>query len=771
LKLNIWKASSIRRRTIVSSILIATVLTLSTFAARPVFAANPPVPPGQWVGSEGVYPYNWDYANQTDVSAANVNQLQVSWIYPVPSTPLQYLPNNPYTTTPLGITFTGTMVNGIVYTMTEYSLIQANNGHTGSLIWQDELPGLKFSCMHNQLHVPGANATGHYHNIWYTSGVKGVWANTPMIWMMSANHTAFAYNALTGAPLTSWQTYNPCATFANGATGVPGNFGLFDTTTQNTVIDAARGILVTGSSAGEGTDAGRGFFVGYNISVNPPKLLWTTFISPPQDGSNPNWDISDVQNMTNAWIWDATTGSAVNLKTLSATDAHNMLYDDWGYASGVDFNHGKSWSGVGTGWGGNWALDTTTGNAFVATAEPSDYPNASLRPGPNLWADSVLSVNDQNGKVNWAFQGIPHDLADQDCAWTDMLATITSNGQPTLAVIKTCKSGDMWALSAATGAVLWHFFPGPSDMGYNGLPNSVCSGAGSCSLGYSGAGSKFKAAIPVPKYGHALSPLNRSEMTRGWPNYPSKQPFLYYPNSAGPTESNAAYDPTTNLIFYNTYSSPSNSSAGIISGAKGTWGGSPVGTLPTTPLDVGSTTNDTLWALNANTGVPIWTDFIPLLGLRGGVSVTNGLVLVPLVNSSLLFINEKTGALLRDLFLGSGLVTQPIIGTDISGKTQIVLPGEIPISKGVYVGENRSVSSPGLLIGIALGPGGPTTTSVVTGSPSTTTTTTTSQVTTTGPTTTISKGIDPTTFYAVAGIAVVFIIVTGLLALRRRKPA
>jgi hypothetical protein len=782
--------SNTRNVTILSSILIGTILTLSTFAAHPASAANPSVSPGQWTGSEGVYPNNWDWSNQTQLSASNVNQLQVNWVYPTPPTPSQYLSYNKYTTVPLGITFTGSMINGIVYTMTQYSLIQASNAHTGALIWQAQLPNLKFNCMHNTLQISGANATGHYHNIWYTAGVKGVWANTPLIWVMSANHTAFAYNALTGSLAMHWQTYNPCATFPNGATGVPGNFGLFDSTTQNAVFDAARGIVVTGSSVGEGTDAARGFFMGYNISVNPPKLMWTTFISPPQDGSNPNWAISDVANMTNAWIWNAPQGNATNLKTLPAAALKSMLYDDWGYASKIDFTQGKSWSGVGTSWGGNWALDTTTGSAFVATSEPSDFPNATLRPGPDLWADSMLSINDQTGTINWAFQGIPHDLWDLDCSWTDMLATITVNGQPTLANIKSCKSGDLWALNAATGAVLWHFYPGANDVGYNGLPNSVCNGDTSCTLGYSGAGTKFKPAFVVPKYGHAFDPTNRSEMTRGWPNAPSPGAYISSPNGGSPTENNGAYDPTTNMVFYNTMSRPSNSTAGIISGTKGIWGGGAVGNLPTTALDVASTTNDTVWAFNANTGVPMWAHFIPQLGLRGGVSVTNGMVLVPLDNGSLLFLNEQTGTILRNLFIGSAMVTQPIIGTDVNGKTEIVLPAELPISSGVYVGTGRTTSSPGFLFAVALGPAPTastaTVTATVTGAGATATSTATVTATAPGGTSTVtstaaggvststvvsSTGIDPTTFYAVAALAVIFVIATGFLAMRGRKPS
>jgi len=777
-------SSTHRKITILSSLLIGVLLTLSSMATRPASAANPSVTPGQWTGSEGVYPNNWDYANQTQITPANVNQLQVSWVYPTPPTPSQYLAYNKFTTVPIGITFTGSMINGIVYTMTQYMLLQAMNAHTGALIWSAQLPNMKFNCMHNNVPPPGgSNLTGHFHNIWYTSGVKGVWANTPMIWVMGSNHTGFAYNALTGSLLEHWQTYNPCAKFANGATMVPGNFGVVDSTTQNAVVDAARGVIVTSNSIPESTDASRGFFVGWNISVNPPKQLWTTFYSPPQDGSNPNWTISDVQNMSNAWIFDAPNGSAVNLKTLPAATLKSVLYDDWGYTKSFDGTH--SWSGAGGSWGGNWALDTTTGNAFVATAEPSDYPNASLRPGPNLWADSVLSVNDVTGTTNWAFETDPHDLWDMDCSWTDMLATITVNGAPDLAVIKTCKSGYMWALEAATGKMLWYFSPGPSDVGYNGLPNSVCSGASSCAI--STQGSKFKASVWWTPTSHQLDPLNRSQMTRPWPNYPSKSWNILMPYGQGCCEFNAAYDPTNSMIVYGAMNDPSNSTAGPANGAGVSWG---QGTSKATGAPaLTQYYNATIWGINANTGQPVWNRFIPLIGIRGGNSITDGMVIVPLDNGSLLFLNDQTGALIRNLFIGSAMVTQPIIGTDSTGKTAIVLPAELPITSGVYATTGRTTSTPGFLFAVALGPNpGPfatvTSTSTVAGAPTTSTATATvtssgsgtvKTVTSTGSasvaTVVQNSGIDPTTFYAVAALAVIFVIAAGFLALRGRKSA
>jgi len=791
-------SSTKSRITILSSLLIGTLLIVSMAAnparaASTVPAANPSVAPGNWVGSEGVYPYNWDWSNQTQISPSNVNQLQVSWVYPTPPTPSQYLAYNKYTTVPIGITFTGSIVNGIAYVMTQYMLIQAMNAHTGALIWQAQLPNLKFNCLTNTLTPTSSNSTGHFHNIWYTSGVKGVWANTPMIWVMGSNHTAFAYNALTGSLLTHWQTYNPCAKFSNGATGVPGNFGAYDTTTQNAVFDPARGIMITGSSDPEGVTAARGFFVGYNISVNPPKQLWMTFISPPQDGSNPNWAISDVANMTNAWVFDAPNGTAVNLKTLPAAALKTMLYDDWGYAKYFDGQH--SWSGVGTSWGGNWAMDPTSGSAFVATSEPSDFPNASVRPGPNLWADSVLSINDATGNINWAFETNPHDLMDLDCSWTDMLVNITVSGVAHQAILKTCKGAYMYAIDASTGALLWYFSGGPSDLGYNGLPNSVCSGAGSCAVTLgtqsSPVSTTFKASAQVSFGQHYLDPMNRSQMTRGWPNQKPAGPIgrSWFLTEFSASESNGAYDPTLNMAFFTIMDNPGNSSATPTGPGKNcTWTGGCGVTAPPSP-SLTPFYNCTVWGINANTGVPVWKHFIPLLGLRGGISATNGMIIVPLDNGSLLFLNAQTGTLIRNLFIGSGMVTQAMIGTDSSGKTNIVLPAELPITAGVYATTGRTTSTPGFMFSVALGPGPGTPTTITstisTPGPTATSTSTvtstapggTSTITSTAPggtsTATVvnSTGIDPTTFYAVAALAVIFVIATGFLAMRGRKPS
>ncbi len=207
-----------------------------------------------------------------------------------------------------------------------------------------------------------------------------------------------------------------------------------------------------GPGVSEGTTAGRGFYEAYNVSTGNPVFMWRDFIMPPQNNSDPNWDIQSVGNMTNAYIFNGT--GAVNLKTLSPSVLNSTLYDDWGT---MGFNGTTAFAGTNTAWGGTFAMDPTSGTAFIATAQAAPDWNATFRPGPNLWTDSILSINDQTGQINWAFQTTAHDNWDWDCSWSVMLANATINGQVQETVFKGCKNGYFFALNAHTGALDWYF--------------------------------------------------------------------------------------------------------------------------------------------------------------------------------------------------------------------------------------------------------------------------------------------------------------------------
>jgi len=640
-----------------------------------------------WVGPDGNYPFNWDYSPQTAINLTSVNDLGLKWLYPLPGPRIPATLGSSVIVTPI-------IVQGAVYYITSSDTLIAQDATNGQLIWSKNL-SLDYDYPGIGVLPESLNLQGHYHAIWYTTLVRDL----PLVWVAGDNYTVFAFNAVNGARALKLD-YLPI--------GVPGNFGYYDPGGKQIVIDQGRGILTVTDSVSEGTDAGRGFFEGWNVTADPPTLLWRTFLTPPQDGSDPIWSIKSVQNASNAWVFNGT--AQVDLKALPNSTLYGMLYGDWG---SFGFNGIQSFAGTDGGWGGSDAYDPQTGIAYVGTGQPSPDWNATTRPGLDLWSSSVLAIDETTGRVVWGFQTSPHDLSDYDCSWSVMLANATVGGQTQKVVMKGCKNGYFYALDAATGKMLW-YFDAPS---IERAPASAI-----------------------------LDPTNKTDMVKPWANYPSVKPYIQNPCHSGGIESDPAYDPVNNVAVVVTYNCPLWDSITPTVGA-----GVPYGSfgLDLSYSGPGMPWNSTIWAINVDTGKPLWQYPIQDIGFRGGVDVSGGLVIVPAADGNLRALDEETGRLVMQRNIGAALCTEPAIGQDIGGQEELVFPvcngnddPGLPVNNGVM---------------IALTP-----TSVTTNA----TTVTTSVVVTSY---IASSGVSTAEFLSVAAVAVVFIAATGVLAARRTK--
>ncbi len=271
--------------------------------------------PTNWIGPDGNYPSNWDYVAQNQINSSNVQNLQVSWIYPVAPAPSAY-----GQTTGNDIVVTPVVVDGISYVITEYHVLIAQNLENGAVVWQTSLPLQNFTGEETLWDAdygnPAGNITGHYHGLWYSSHIM----NQPLIWVESNNDTVYAYNALTGDFVLKIPTVLPNT--------IPGNYGLYGTQSGTLLIDYQRNLVIVGSRGTESDAMGRGYFAAYLVNSTQPTLIWRTFIIPPQNGDDPSWDISSVQNMSYAYIFNGT--GAINLKTLPNSTLYQLLYGDWG---------------------------------------------------------------------------------------------------------------------------------------------------------------------------------------------------------------------------------------------------------------------------------------------------------------------------------------------------------------------------------------------------------------------------------------------------------
>jgi glucose dehydrogenase len=579
------------------AVLIATLLPLSTYGL--VFVNAQGV---NW-STDANYGLNWNYVDQSTLTSSTAQNLNLQWVFPVPAAPAPYQGDE-------GVAITPLVEQGFAYMLTNYHHLFAVNIQTGAIIWEKQL-----NVTVNNPYFFGPQFTGHYHNqnLIYSTHTLG----RPLIWVITDNYTIYAFNADSGDLVLEFQAQVPNH-------GSDGNLGYYDSLTPTGFLDDQRGIFVIGTSVSEGTDAGRGFLLGYDVTTNPPTLKWMTPVIPPQDGSNPNWDIQQVQSMTGAWIFNGT--GAVNLKTLPQSQLNATLYDDWGFAR---YSNGtNSFAGAGLAWGGPWAENSSTGLLFVGTTNESPDFNATFRPGPDLWGDSILAVDVTTGKLVWAFQTMPHDLQDYDCSWGVILA----NNE----VIKGCKNGYVFGLNPDTGALNWFFNP----------------------------------PTIVRENSSVLNPLSSSDMTKPYSCYPLPSPCNQNPSGSGGIESDPAYNPQTGLVYVGTYNSPSSIGIENVAPTPGAeLGGYGANTFGTEAYD-----NTTIWALNAANGQPVWNYNISNVGFRGGISTSGDLVFVPSIDGHLIILNAKTGAEIQKRLIGGPLEQQPAIATDTSGNVLVIQP-------------------------------------------------------------------------------------------------
>jgi len=119
-----------------------------------------------------------------------------------------------------------------------------------------------------------------------------------------------------------------------------------------------------------------------------------------------------------------------------------------------------------TGAANNWcgmALDAKRGIVYAPTGSAVNDFYGSDRIGDDLYANTLLALNADTGKLIWHFQGVHHDIWDRDFPSPPSLVTVRSNGRQVDAVAQTTKQGFLLLFDRTTGKPLFpieeHAFP------------------------------------------------------------------------------------------------------------------------------------------------------------------------------------------------------------------------------------------------------------------------------------------------------------------------
>lgn len=223
--------------------------------------------------------------------------------------------------------------------------------------------------------------------------------------LYSAGAFLYAVNALDGKPVTDFGNNGRVDLHEGLATNMEHDVNAL-TVTATTPGVIYKNTLVIGSSVSEGGDAAPGHVRAFDVITG--KLKWV-FHTIPQPGE-PGYD---------TWPKDA-------YKTIGAAN---------------------NWSGL--------VADEKRGMVYFGTGSPASDFYGGDRAGTNLFANCIMALEAETGKIKWHYQIIHHDLWDRDVPCPPNLVTINHNGKKVDVVVQATKDGLVYVLDRDSGTSLF----------------------------------------------------------------------------------------------------------------------------------------------------------------------------------------------------------------------------------------------------------------------------------------------------------------------------
>ncbi|GAC1481011.1 MAG: methanol/ethanol family PQQ-dependent dehydrogenase [Gemmatimonadaceae bacterium] len=126
---------------------------------------------------------------------------------------------------------------------------------------------------------------------------------------------------------------------------------------------------------------------------------------------------------------------------------------DRGANLGVTTWPGDSWKvGGGTAWG--WvSYDPELNLLYYGTSNPAPW-NHAQRPGDNKWTCAILARDADTGELIWGLQVTPHDNWDYDAVNENILVDLPIKGETRRTLVHFDRNGYAYTIDRATGEIL-----------------------------------------------------------------------------------------------------------------------------------------------------------------------------------------------------------------------------------------------------------------------------------------------------------------------------
>ena len=112
----------------------------------------------------------------------------------------------------------------------------------------------------------------------------------------------------------------------------------------------------------------------------------------------------------------------------------------------------EQWKIGGAGVWGWISYDPELDLIYYGTSNPGVW-NPALRPGDNKWASSIFARDPDTGDARWAYQWTPHDEHDFDGINENLLLELPVNGAMRRVLVRPERNGFMYVMDRATGEI------------------------------------------------------------------------------------------------------------------------------------------------------------------------------------------------------------------------------------------------------------------------------------------------------------------------------
>jgi alcohol dehydrogenase (cytochrome c) len=198
---------------------------------------------------------------------------------------------------------------------------------------------------------------------------------------------------------------------------------------------------------------------GYLVAINANggKLIWQTPVANPSGG----YSITGAPLVVNRSVVVGVAGGEFGIRGFLAAYDVSTGQQQWKFETipgpgevGNETWENDAWR---TGGGATWntgSYDPSTDLLYWGVGNPSPDISGDVRPGDNLFTNSVIALHASTGKLAWYFQFTPHDEHDWDSAQTPVLADLPVNGEVRKVICWPNRNGFYYVLDRVTGEFL-----------------------------------------------------------------------------------------------------------------------------------------------------------------------------------------------------------------------------------------------------------------------------------------------------------------------------